>query len=305
MSDSAPTRPRPLGYVGLGKMGSPMAARLLDAGHPMHVFDASPPALKRFVERGAHPASSLADVASKADTVLMCLPTPDVVRSVTLGEAGLVRGSQVRTVIDLGTTGPRMERAIAEGLASHGITLVDSPVTGGIAGATAGTLAVMVACELDTFAAVERVLRHLGRVIHVGVAPGLAQTAKLANNLLSAAALAVSSEAMAMGVKAGLDPQLLIQIINAGSGRNSATEDKFPRAILPGTFDFGMSSGLFFKDVRLCVDEAESLGVPMVLGSAVKQLFALTAARFGADSDFTSVARVIEEWAGVQIRSRT
>jgi 3-hydroxyisobutyrate dehydrogenase-like beta-hydroxyacid dehydrogenase len=237
------------------------------------------------------------------DVVLLCLPTPDVVYAVALGEDGIVRGGRTRTIIDLGTTGPAMERRVAADLAARGVTLVDSPVTGGIAGANAGTLAVMVACPRETFGAVEGVLGILGRVIHTGETPGLSQTAKLANNLLSAAALAVASEAMAMGVKAGLDPQVLVDIINAGSGRNSATEDKFPRAILPGTFDFGMSSGLFLKDVRLCVEEAESLGVPMVVGAAVKQMFAITKARFGADSDFTCIAKVIEEWAGVEIRN--
>ena len=291
-----------LGFVGLGKMGAPMAARLRDGGYPFHVYDVSADARQRFVARGGTPAVSPASLASTVDIVFMCLPTPDVVRSVTLGPDGINRGSRARIVVDLGTTGPNTERSIATGLAAHGITLVDSPVTGGVAGATAGTLAVMVACPRDTFAVVEPLLGHLGRVIYTGEAPGLAQTAKLANNMLSAAALAVSSEAIAMGVKAGLDPQILIDIINAGSGRNSATEDKFPRAILPGTFDFGMSCGLFVKDVRLCVEEAESLGVPMVVGAVVKQLFAITSARFGADSDFTCIAKLIEEWAGVEMR---
>jgi 3-hydroxyisobutyrate dehydrogenase-like beta-hydroxyacid dehydrogenase len=109
---------------------------------------------------------------------------------------------------------------------------------------------------------------------------------------------------MAMGVKAGLDPKVLIDIINAGSGRNSATQDKFPRSILPGTFDFGFATGLSYKDVRLCVDEAETLGVPMVVGAAVRQMLAVTQAKFGADSDFTCIAKVLEEWAGVEIRSK-
>jgi 3-hydroxyisobutyrate dehydrogenase-like beta-hydroxyacid dehydrogenase len=136
-------------------------------------------------------------------------------------------------------------------------------------------------------------------VIYTGAAPGLAQVAKLANNLLSAAALAASSEAMAMGVKAGLDPRVLLDIINAGSGRNSATQDKFPRAILTRTFDFGITTELFLKDVHLAVDEGEALGVPMIVGAAVREMFSVTRARFGADSDFTSIARVLEEWAGI------
>ena len=125
---------------------------------------------------------------------------------------------------------------------------------------------------------------------------------KLGNNILSAAAMVASAEALAMGVKAGVDPKVMLDVINAGSGRNSATQDKFPRSVLPGTFDFGFATGLLYKDVRLCVDEAEALGVPMVLGSLVRQMLAVTQAKFGANSDFTSIARVIEEWAGVEIR---
>jgi 3-hydroxyisobutyrate dehydrogenase-like beta-hydroxyacid dehydrogenase len=112
----------------------------------------------------------------------------------------------------------------------------------------------------------------------------------------------LSSEALAMGVKAGLDAKTLCDIINAGSGRNSATQDKFPKAVIPRTFDFGFATGLSYKDVRLCLDEAEALGVPMVAGAAVRQMLAITQAKFGADSDFTSIAKVVEEWAGVEIK---
>src|SRR4029078_12198731 len=136
---------------------------------------------------------------------------------------------------------------------------------GGVVGATKGTLAVMVSCPQASFAEIEPILKNFGRLFYTGEKPGLAQAAKLANNLLAAAALVVSSEALAMGVKAGLDPKVLIDIINAGSGRNSATQDKFPRSILNGKFNFGFATGLSYKDVRLCVDEAESMGVPMVV----------------------------------------
>ena len=135
-----------------------------------------------------------------------------------------------------------------------------------------------------------------------GDKPGLAQTAKLVNNLLAAAALVISSEGMAMGVKAGLDPKILLDIINVSSGRNSATQDKFPRSVLPGTFDFGFATALSYKDVRLCLDEAEAMGVPMIMGAVVRQILALTQAKYGPDSDFTSIAKLSEEWAGVQIR---
>ncbi len=291
-----------LGFIGLGRMGGPMAARLLHAGYPLSVFDTNPGAVQSLVARGATAGADAADVASRAKIVLLCLPTPAVVRAVALDDHGIAQGSRVRIVIDLSTTGPAMARVVAAGLESHGVMLADAPVTGGLAGATAGTLTIMVSCPQDIFREVEPVLAALGRVVYTGASPGLAQTAKLANNLLSAAALAASAEALALGVKAGLDPRVLLDIINAGSGRNSATEDKFPRAILPGTFDFGMDTGLFLKDVRLCLDEAGSLGVPAVVGSAVEQMFTIAAARFGPAADFTSVVKVVEEWAGVEIR---
>jgi len=247
-------------------------------------------------------SKSLGALGVAEKVVLVSLPTPDVVQAVTLGERGVVHGTRVRTFVDLSTTGPRVARAVAEGLAVRGIAAVDAPVSGGVSGARDGTLAVMVSGPKEAVQAVEPLLEVFGRVFVTGERAGLAQTAKLANNLLAAAALVVSSEAIAMGVKAGLDPRLLIDIINAGSGRNSATQDKFPRAILTRTFDFGFATGLSYKDVRLCVDEAEALGVPMIVGAAVREMLAVTNARFGPASDFTSVARVIEEWAGVEIR---
>jgi 3-hydroxyisobutyrate dehydrogenase len=108
-----------------------------------------------------------------------------------------------------------------------------------------------------------------------------------------------------MGVKAGLDPQVMLDVINSGSGRNSATQDKFPRAILTGTFDFGFATALSYKDVRLCVDEAEAMGVPMVVGAAVRQMLAVTNATYGPDSDFTSICKVVEDWGGVKVRKIT
>jgi 3-hydroxyisobutyrate dehydrogenase-like beta-hydroxyacid dehydrogenase len=291
-----------LGFVGVGRMGGPMASRLLDAGHSLCVFDTNPDVVAPLVARGANAVRSAEEVASNTDVVFMSLPTPPIVQAVCLGEKGVLRGSAVKTLIDLSTTGPSVAGIVARAAGEREVSWVDSPVSGGVAGAKAGTLAVMVSCRKATFDEIDPLLKAFGKTFYVGDKPGLAQIAKLANNLLAAAALVVSSEAIAMGVKAGLDAKVLIDIINAGSGRNSATQDKFPRSILPRTFDFGFATGLSYKDVRLCVDEAEALGVPMVAGAAVRQMLAITQAKFGADSDFTSIARVVEEWAGVEIK---
>ena len=251
-----------LGFVGLGRMGGPMAGRLLDAGHELTVFDISGQVVQPLVARGAVRAESPADVAAAADIVLVSLPTPDVVHAVALGAEGVASGSRAKIMIDLSTTGPGVAGEVAARLAERRIGWVDAPVSGGVTGAGAGTLAIMVSCPLPTLQEIEPVLKVFGRTFHTGEKPGLAQTAKLANNLLAAAALVATSEVMAMGVKAGLDAKVLIDIINASSGRNSATQDKFPRSVLPGTFDFGFTTGLSYKDVRLCVDEAdERIGV--------------------------------------------
>ena len=289
-----------LGFVGVGRMGGPMASRLLDAGHTLVIFDTNAAVMKPLADRGATVASSPADVASKAEVVFLSLPTPPVLQAVAID--GVLKGTAVKTMIDLSTTGPSVAKVVAKAAGEKGVAWVDSPVSGGIMGATKGTLAVMVSCPKAVFEQVDPLLKVFGKTFHVGEKPGLAQIAKLANNLLAASAIVLTSEAVVMGVKAGLDAKVLIDIINAGSGRNSASQDKFPKAILPRTFDFGFATGLSYKDVRLCLEESEALGVPMVAGAAVRQMLAITNARFGPDSDFTSIAKVVEEWAGVEIK---
>jgi len=291
-----------IGFVGLGRMGGHMSARLHAAGHELCVFDTDAAAVAALQRVGAQAAVSPQDVGDRADTVFVSLPTPDIVHSVALGETGLCRGSRVKTVVDLSTSGPGMATRVAAGLQEKGIVWMDAPVSGGIAGARDGKLAVMVSGPRASFDALEPILTNFGRLFFVGEKAGLAQVAKLANNLLAASAMVISSEALVMGVKAGIDPKVLLDIINASSGRNSATQDKFPRSVLTRSFDFGFATGLSYKDVRLCIDEAEAMGVPMVAGAAVRQMLAVTNAMFGPTSDFTSITRVVEGWAGVEVK---
>jgi 3-hydroxyisobutyrate dehydrogenase-like beta-hydroxyacid dehydrogenase len=293
------------GFVGVGRMGALMAQRLLDAGFTLMVYDTSSAAVDKLVAAGAKAAASPAEVGAAASTVFLSLPTPDVVRTVALGPAGLHEcAGKLEYVFDCSTTGPAMARTVADGLAPKGITYIDSPVSGGLAGARNGTLAVMVSGPKAAYDQTTRALERFGKLFYVGDSPGLGHIMKLCNNVLAAAAIVLTSEAMALGVKAGLDAKLMLDIINAGSGRNSATQDKFPKSVLPRTFDFGFATGLSYKDVRLCVHEAENMGVPMVAGTAVLQMLEITKARFGADSDFTSIARVVEEWAGIEIKGK-
>ena len=290
------------GFIGVGRMGNLMARRLLAQGLSLTVFDTSKEAVDSLVAAGATAAASAAEVCSRTRITFLSLPTPDVVETVCLGEAGVQDGSTVKYVVDCSTTGPKVARIVARELEKSGIDYLDAPVSGGLKGARDGTLAVMVSGPKSAFELIEPALANFGKLFYVGALPGQGQIMKLANNLLAAAAIVLSSEAIAMGVKAGLQPSQMCEIINFGTGRNSATQDKFPRAIIPRTFDFGFAIGLSYKDVRLCLQEADELGVPMPTGAAVMQMLGITKAKYGADADFTTIARVVEEWAGIEIR---
>jgi 3-hydroxyisobutyrate dehydrogenase-like beta-hydroxyacid dehydrogenase len=291
-----------VGFIGLGRMGQPMAARLADAGYELTVYDTRREACAALEAKGARVAGSPAEVGSAVDTVLLSLPTPPIVREVALGANGVSSGTKVKTVIDLSTTGATMAREIAAALAKKGVIAVDAPVSGGVSGAVRGTLAVMVACQKSLFTDLEPMLKHIGRVFHIGERPGMGQTMKLCNNLLSATAVAATSEVVVFGVKAGLDPTIMIDVINAGSGRTMASQDKFPKSILPRTFDFGFAMGLMYKDVKLCLEEAEAAGAQMWIANAVGHVWQLAHNEIGPEKDFTEVIKVIERRAGVEVK---
>jgi 3-hydroxyisobutyrate dehydrogenase-like beta-hydroxyacid dehydrogenase len=293
-----------VGFAGVGRMGARLARRLIDAGYDLTVYDTDEKSVKSLVELGAHSAPSPAAMASQCDVVITCLPSPPVVQAVALGADGIAEGSRAKIFIDMSTTGATYAKRIAEGPAARGIVAVDAPVSGGVTGAERGTLAVMVSCPKDTLPKITPILEVFGRIFFVGTKPGMGQTMKLLNNLLSASAMAISSEAVVMGVKAGLDPSQIVDVINSGTGRNSATEDKFPKCIIPRTFNTGFAVGLLNKDVKLCLEEADALGVPMVVGAAVRQILAITMASEGADADMTEIVKPFERWAGVEVRKQ-
>ena len=292
----------PIGFIGLGDMGGPMALRLLDADHPLVVYDVRADVLSTALAKGAQRAKHPADVANQAETVLVSLPTPDIVREVALGANGLCDGSAIRTYIDLSTTGAVMAKTVAAGLAERGIAALDSPVSGGILGAESGKLSLMVSGPEAVFEAVRPILEVIGNnLFYIGADPGLGQTMKLANNYLSATNNIAAAEAMVMGVKGGLDPTVMLDVINASSGRNSATMDKFPRAVVTRTFEKTMKQKLLYKDVRLCMEEAEALGCPMWLGSAVRQFLAYAVTQGTGDDTSISLIKHMERWADIEV----
>ena len=200
-----------VGFVGLGNMGAPMATRLVDAGHRVVVFDLQADAVACLVDRGAAAASSARDVGDRTETVLVSLPTPQVSSAIATEVA---EGESVRRFVDLSTVGSQVAQRNNAVLGERGVAALDAPVSGGVHGARAGTLAVMVSGPRVDFDALEPVFGVLGRAVFVSEEPGAAQTMKLVNNLMAATTLAATAEVMVMGVKAGLDPQVMIDVLN-------------------------------------------------------------------------------------------
>lgn len=292
-----------IGFIGLGNMGHPMACRLRDAQVDLCVQDARREHARAFAVGTVRHAETPRALADATDIVLMSLPTPDAVQAVVAGPDGLARGRRAKLVIDLSTVGPATAIACAAGLQASGIAFMDAPVSGGVSGAQKGTLALMASGAVGDFERALPLLQHLGRVFRVGDRPGQGQAAKLLNNLLSAMAMAATAEVMALGVKVGLDAQVLLDVFNASSGRNTATTDKFPRSVLDRSFDFGFRTVLLHKDVRLCKEFADQHGVAFTIGTAVEQVWKQAAAELG-DADFTRIVELVERQAGVTIQGR-
>jgi 3-hydroxyisobutyrate dehydrogenase-like beta-hydroxyacid dehydrogenase len=290
-----------IGFIGLGNMGFPMARRILQGNHHVTAFDTRSEALERLVALGAQAASSSKEVADHAETVMASLPSQQTSLAVATGAGGVIEGSRVKRYVDLSTVGSRTAVQIHDLLATRNIVAIDSPVSGGVSGAENGTLAVMVSGPRMEFEILKPTLETIGRPFYIGEKPGSAQTMKLANNILAATALVATSEVVVMGVRSGLDPNVMIEVLNAGSGATSASRDKFPRAILPRSFDYGFATGLMVKDVRLYLDEAKALGVPIEVTEAVGRLWEAAMRDQGPDSDFTTAIKPIEQAAGVVV----
>lgn len=286
-----------IGFVGVGVMGNPISKHLVALGHDVVVYDKSEAAVKAMVEAGARAGKDLQDVVNQAPIVFTSLPTPAVFTQVLTGPGGILEGQAVKVVVDLSTVGSRATSHASRVLLERGIDLVDAPVSGGAAGARAGTLAIMVAGRAAAVAQVKALLESFGKLFMVGEQAGQAQLLKLLNNMLSSTAFAITSEAFVAGVRGGLDPQVMMSAINAGSGRSGASQDKFMKQVLPGSFDFGFPVVSVCKDIGLAIEECEALGVPMWVGNTVRQLWNFAGRQDGMQRDMTELVRSIEDWA--------
>jgi 3-hydroxyisobutyrate dehydrogenase-like beta-hydroxyacid dehydrogenase len=290
-----------VGVVGLGNMGGRIARRLVDGGEDVVGFDLD---AARAADAGARAAASLSEVASAADVVLLSLPDSPAIEAVIDAIEGDLREGQV--VVDLSTAAPASTIAIHERLAPRGVAYVDAGISGGAAGAEAGTLTIMAGGEAEALDAVRPVLAHFAATVHHMGASGSGHVAKLINNFLNAISLAATAEAMVAGRKAGLDLRQLLEVINASSGVNFATLNRFPRIVEGDYLEGGLTSDLMAKDVMLYLDLARELGVTSLNGPPCLAAFHLAAALGYGDQISNRVVDALGDIAGgVRVHDQT
>ena len=297
MSDSTIEPVRVIGFVGLGRMGTPMATRLVEAGFEVRGFDVVPASLAELQSRGAAVAASAAEAFAGADAVILMLPDSGVVESVLADlqvQAALDPGT---IVVDMSSSEPERTRALSVELAGRGVALVDAPVSGGVARAVSGELAIMAGGEDSDVRRVEPVLTKLGRIFRSGPV-GSGHAVKALNNLMSATHLLVTSEAILAGERFGVEPRTILAIVNASSGRSGSTENKWPNFILPETYDSGFALQLMLKDMRIATGLIDRMQVAGQLAECAVEIWAKAAEELPPSADHTEIARWLRERAG-------
>ena len=291
-----------VGYLGVGNMGQPMAEKLLDGGHGLVVFDVKEAAMEPLLLRQARRAASPRDVGDQCETVVVSLPTLAAFRAAVLGPEGLAAGRAIKVLLNTCTVGVPFLREVEAALAPSGVTIVDCPISGGPAGARAGTLSVMVSGDSAAVEKVRPLISLWGQTLTIaGDKPGAAQVLKLTNNILFAVSLAATSEAFVMGAKGGLDPEVMVNAINAGSGRNGATLTVMPNAVLDRSFGYGAALHILMKDIDLAIAQGEELGVPMWVCQAARLVYKHAMFEGAADDDLSTLIRHVERRAGFEI----
>ena len=290
------------GYLGVGSMGQPMAGKLLDGGHQLTIHDINEAAMRPLLDRQARRANSPKDLADQCEIVFVSLPTLAVFRHIVFGSDGLLQGNRMKILVNTCTVGVPFVKEIEAAMAAKGVTVVDCPISGGPTGSRDGTLSVMVSGDAQAIETIRPMISLWGPTVTVaGDKPGVAQVLKLTNNILFAVSLMATSEAFVMGAKGGLDPELMLTAINAGSGANRATQVMIPRAVLTRGFDYGAAMHILMKDIDLAMELGEELGVPMWVCQAARLVFKHAVFEGMADQDMTNIVRVVERGAGFEI----
>jgi 3-hydroxyisobutyrate dehydrogenase-like beta-hydroxyacid dehydrogenase len=292
-----------IGFLGVGAMGGAIVARLLQNGVPVLAYDPNAEVLARARARGAATAGSVQDVVDTAEVVFACLPDARICREVALGSGGVVGGSKVRIYADTSTIGGLSSVEISEGLARRGIVFLDAPVVGGVIAAESGTLGVLVAGPQAAYQRVSPVLEAFaGRTFYLGAKPGMAQVGKVVNNAVGYAALYATFEAVAVGLKAGIDIETLVGIINQGSGANFHTQKIFPAYIIPRKFEGTGAVEIGVKDLKCFLEEARRLHAETPMADAVTAVGVRAAESGPAGRDTMTLFHYFCDLAGVPRR---
>lgn len=298
------TQTKSLALIGVGNIGQHFATRLLRSGYQVTVFDLNRAALERLSGKGARIAESVEDLVQSHDTILLSLPTPAIVKGIVDQIAAAHEGDGPKLVVDLSTTGPDATRSLNDTLSARGISLIGAPVSGGTANAEQGKLAIMAAGQRSDYDAILPILDVIGhKIFYIGEDPSLGQTIKIINNTLYATSLIASSEALVYGMKAGLDAQVMLDVINVSSGRSFATMERIPQCALDGSFPMRFTTALLHKDVKMCIDDSERIGAPMQVNPVARQFLAFAMTQGLGERDNMEVIRPIEGWAGVELRA--
>lgn len=292
-----------LGFIGLGAMGSKMLANVIKAGHSVTVFDIGQAAVDAAVALGAKKAANAAETARGKEIVLLSLPNSAIVESTVLGTGGILEGAeQGLLIVDLSSITPQSVQKIAGIAKAKGVSIIDAPVSGGTAGAQMGTLSIMVGGEQADFERALPVLQSIGsKIDHVG-AIGAGDTVKLVNNLLLGVNMVAVAEALCLGVKAGIKPEVLYQIISNSSGNSYALTAKYKKFIAAGNFEPGFMIDLQYKDLQLAVDTAKGLKVPLVLGNIAQQAYEIARASGLGAEDISAVIKLGEALCDIKVR---
>lgn len=291
-------------FIGIGAMGKPMAQNLIKSGKvKLHIFDLNTAAVAELAALGASPCRSPKELAEVSSVMIMMLPNAAIVESTLTGEQGLLAGAKAgQTIIDMSSVAAVSTKKMAALAAVKGIAYIDAPVSGGVAGAQAGSLTIMVGGDMAAVQAVEPILQVLGKKIyHVGDS-GAGDSMKVVNNLLLDINMAAVAEALVLGVKSGLNPQVMVDIIKESSGRSYALEAKADKFVLKNNFTAGFAIDLEYKDLELAMETAKSLEVPLPVGAMAQQVFAMAKAKGLGREDISAVVKVWEELVGVQVR---
>jgi len=292
-----------IGFIGIGKMGGPMVLNLLNKGYSITIYDIRQEAMRELIQKGAEPASTPREVAQSCQIVCSSLPTPEAVETVYLGDEGVLAGAKSGSVaIDFSTISPFSILKVSEKAKKKKMDILEAPVSGGVDGARAGSLTIMVGGERSVLEKVRPILEVIGKTIHYVGKIGTASTIKVINQLLVGVNALAAVEAITLGVKAGVNPQLLYKIIKQSAGSSYVWEKKLPKFVLPRAFDSGFSMKLMYKDLRLAADLAERTGSFNLLSGIAEKIYRAGINMGLGEKDYSSIITLVEKMCAIQAK---